>query len=238
MRFWYQKPLGRSLLKAERAGLDKILPRLFGYYLLQIGDTLDSDLLSSSPIHTKIVLDKEKSTCTNQNFIQANYTELPFLPESLDAVIYFHILEFSSNPLELLLETYKTIIPGGYIIVFGFNPHSLWQLSRICIKEAEPPWNGQFISPWKMRRLLTRSGFHAGDYETFFFRPPIENEQGLKKLLFLESLGQICWPYFGASYMFLAQKRVAEPTLLKMKKLERNLQVATSIPKPTSRNQT
>ena len=230
---WYQKPIGVDLLRSEILGLESILPQIFGYYIMQIGGSTDKKMLATSPIHNHIFINPDKNHPISKNSlaIQCQLDELPLAPESIDAAILFHILEFTRNPKTILKEVYTSLMPNGYAIIFGFNPYSLWGVAPLWKKQKEIPWQGKWISPGCMRHLLDAVGFSIGDYKTFYFRPPNNNEC----LLFLEGIGQIFWPYCGASYMFVAHKNIipltpVRPVVSFMKKFI----PIKALPKPTS----
>jgi SAM-dependent methyltransferase len=205
---WFQGIPGKYILKMEATGLNNVLPRLFGYFFLQLGVALDQKILADLPIQQHLFLNPCPHDVHPHNFIQANYDELPFVPESLDAALVLHILEFAKHPEKILAELYNALIPGGTALIFCFNPHSMMGLAKMWHSCKEFPWNGNFISPAKMRYMLNEVGFSVGDYQTVFFRPPLNNERLLHKLLFMETLGQLFAPYFGASYFFTAKKMV------------------------------
>lgn len=210
---WYEKLPGHALLKMELSGLSDVLPKLFGYNLLQLGYELNEQDLQECQIHKKFFLAREAPGTAQDNFIQGNPNNLPIQPESLDAVIIFHALEFIDNPEKTLQEAYNALIPGGAAIIFCFNPHSLMGLTCLMQNTAAVPWKGNFISPWRLGKMLRQASFAFSDYKTFYFRPFLKNEKLLKKLRFLESIGQMFWPYFGASSMFFCKKEVASMIL-------------------------
>ncbi|MEI8054953.1 MAG: methyltransferase domain-containing protein [bacterium] len=204
---WYKKPIGVALLQSELVGLSSILPQIFGYYIMQIGGPSDNkEVFASSQIHNHIIIN------SNSPSVKCQLDKLPFLPGSIDVAVLFHALEFAQDPQIILKEVYNTLIPSGYAIIFGFNPYSIWGMASLWQKQKEVPWLGNWISPGQMRHLLAKIGFSIGDYKTFYFRPP---SISTKQLLFLEGLGQIFWPYCGASYMYVAQKTLTTPTPIK-----------------------
>ena len=59
-------------------------------------------------------------------------------------------------------------------------------------------------------------------YNALFFRPPFLNAHRLQQTLFLEGVGQLCWPSYGAVYMIVAQKVESAVTMaLPFKGVER-----------------
>lgn len=233
---WYQTHLGATLLKSELAGLASVLPLTVGYYMAQIdGPPLDDAILATSPIHNYIMVNPENKHLPNDQLaVQCNINELPFVPESIDAIVMLHTLEFSKNPKLILKEVYDSLIKGGYVIIFSFNPHSLWGLAKTWKNlHKKEIWQGNWFTPEKLQHWLLEAGFSVGDYQTFYFRPPTENTG---KMLFLEGMGQLFWPYCGASCMYVAQKKSLLMTPIgKLKSFIRNSIAAKVLLKPASR---
>lgn len=203
---WYKNNLGHALLEAELAGLACVLPETFGYYIAAAGDPTDKKtLLATSSIHNHIIINPENiSQLTNNTLpIKCNLEELPFLSESLDAMVLFHILDFSPKPNIIIKECYNALINGGSLIIMGFNPYSLFGITKLLKHSKKDIWQGNWISPRSLQNLLLKIGFDVKDYQTFYFRPPSKNT---KKLLFMEGIGGLFWPYCGASYMLVAKK--------------------------------
>lgn len=217
-------------------GLAKVLPKTFGYYIAQIGGPIIDDLtLSNSNIHNHIFINPNKHHLSNNKFaIQCKLDELPFIPGSIDTIIILHTLEFIQKPLLILKEIYDSLIDGGYIIIFSFNPYSLWGAAKALKSSQENSiWSGNWLTPNKLRHLLYKAGFSVGDYQTFYFRPPTENTM---KMLFMEGMGQIFWPYCGASYMYAAQKKQAILTPIdKLKSSIKHPMTTKELLKPTQR---
>lgn len=233
---WYKKPIGTALLQSELVGLSNILPQIFGYYIIQIGGPIDSnEILATSHIHNHIIINSQASHHSNNSLaVQCELYELPFLPESIDVAVLFHVLEFSKKPRSILKEIYTALIPNGYAIIFGFNPYSLWHIASFWEKQKQTPWLGNWISSWRMRHLLVDTSFSIGDYKTFYFRPPSNNTE---KLLFLENIGKIFWPYCGASYMFVVQKKIAALTSVgPILSFMKYFKTAKALPKPATRD--
>ena len=234
---WYQKPVGTALLQSELGGLASVLPQIFGYYIMQIGGPINNDeVLATSHIHNHIIVNPNALSPSNDSLaVQCQLDELPFLPDSIDAAVLFHVLEFAQNPKAILKEIYTALIPNGYAIIFGFNPCSLWGMASLWQKQKEVPWFGNWISPGHMRHLLDEIGFSIGDYKTFYFRPPSTNPE---QLLFMEGLGQIFWPYCGASYMLVAQKTLTTLTPIRpLFSLVKYFKAAKALPKPARSSQ-
>jgi len=209
---WFQKPLGQHLLSEEVEVLQKILPDLFGYHLLQVGNVGYGCLLDSSRIMHRCLLS------LSANMIDKPYTSisgsaaaLPFANESLDVVVLPHVLEFEEHPHEILREVERVLIPEGYVIILGFNPLSFWGVWRwLFTRRDTVPWCGRFLSQLRLKDWLALLGCEVKTYKSFFFVLPFR-----KKIKFLKKLSVA--GNFGAVYVLVAQKRVATLTLLKSK---------------------
>jgi len=61
--------------------------------------------------------------------VETDYTALPFAAASIDLVLLPHVLEFASNPHQVLREVERVLVPEGQVVIAGFNPISLFGLS-------------------------------------------------------------------------------------------------------------
>jgi len=215
--------------------LTKVLPKIFGYYIAQIGGPFgNDDILFSSPIHNKIIVNPGDSLTNNTLVIRCKLEDLPFLPESIDAIVMLHILEFTKYPKLILKEIYDSLIPGGYAVILGFNPYSLWGITKFFNQAKTGIWSGNWLKPSQLRRWLLDMEFSLEDYQTFYFRPPSENA---KKTSVMEDIGQTFWPYCGASYMFIAKKTSIAVTPIgnTEESFVKSGGTIKALPKPTSR---
>jgi SAM-dependent methyltransferase len=122
---WFETPLGRQLLAEEQRLLDKELSCLFGYHLMQLSINRRVTLYNDSRICHCFSIGTGQSTPEDRVSAYGNFEDLPLEDESVDVTILHHVLEFSSNPHQLLKEASRVTIARGYIIILGFNPWSL-----------------------------------------------------------------------------------------------------------------
>jgi len=211
-QLWYASALGKRLAEREQQILDEYLPDLFGYYLLQCGcpeikvEKGAGDWLNSSRVSTRFRLDYDKNQSVN---CQANLAHLPMKSDSLDIVILPHVLDFSAEPHQVLREAERVLIAEGHVVILGFNPWSLWNISRyLLIWSKQAPWSARFFSAARVMDWLALLGFDVVQRQSYFFRPAIQSERISEKLGFLEKMGRRLWPNFGAGYVLVARKRV------------------------------
>ncbi len=124
---FYNTDSGQVFLDLESKLIDRALKNVFGYYLLQVGLTSSQELLASSRVKHKILVDS--SVCKKgkelfQNAVEANLDYLPIKEDSVDVVFLPHTLESVEDPYHLLRQVDVLLIPEGKLIITGFNPHS------------------------------------------------------------------------------------------------------------------
>lgn len=216
LSLWFQSDLGQQFVAAEKQQLDEVLPDLFGFYLLQIGQLGEVDLLSSSRVSHRKVMGLHREDLAKQGAFQGQSWALPIQSDSIDVVILPHTLDFSHYPHEVLREVERVLIPEGQVVITGFNPVSIWQFWRWSLRwRKQPPWCGHFFTTLRLRDWLKLLGFDVTQKRHFFYRPPLKKPSFMQKLAFMDKLGQVLWPVTGAGYMLVARKRVETLTPIK-----------------------
>ncbi len=229
---WYHSPLGQQIAQVEKTMLDQVLPTLFGYHLIQIGQYCDVALLQTSKVsHCSIMHTTNQAMISSvtDSHLSGQSHALPFASDSVDVVILNHVLEFSSFPHHVLREVERVLVPEGHVVVLMFNPWSLWSLHRLLLRwRNAPPWCGQFISATRSKDWLTLLGFDVSDLQSYFFRPALQNRALMSRFAWFESLGRRFWPIFGGGYMLVAKKKIETLTLIRPKWARRGRQVVTA----------
>lgn len=211
LRDWFQQPLGGVLLAQEQACLEQMLPDMFGHYLVQLG-FIDSglDFSSVSRFRSHVVLDMLAAAEGKVSPVLGDPVRLPFVTDSIDAVLMPHTLDFSPNPHQVLREAERVLIAEGRIIIVGFNPLSLWGLWRLVRKRPGGiPWCGQFLAPWRLHDWLSLLGFKVERTRRLMFRPPLGNQRLMAQLEFMERMGPGFWSPLAGVYVVQAVKRVS-----------------------------
>lgn len=210
---WYGSVLGREMCATELARLERVLPNLFGYYLLQLGWLPCVEWLESSRVQHRVVVDMECRSANGVVVLQSQLDNLAVANDSVDVVVLPHTLGFHADPHQVLREVERVLIPEGHVVILGFNPWSLWGLQRGLLHwRGEAPWCGRFLSPLRVRDWLSLLGFEIVHSESYFYRPAIARAAVLGRLRFMERLGRQFWPPLGGGYMLVARKRVSTLT--------------------------
>jgi len=200
---WFATPQGAYVLAWEMARIDQVVADIFGYYAVQVG-LPGIDFLRANRASSRI-----SAALSGSPGVVADAHELPFASESLDLVVLPHLLEFSSEPHQILREVERVLRPEGELVVTAFNPVSLWGVRKLLAQPPGVPWSGEFVSVLRMKDWLKLLNFEMRGGRFGCYRPPFESEQWLSRLGFLEHAGDRWWPVAGAVYLMQAKKRVA-----------------------------
>lgn len=204
---WFDSPLGRSLQAIETNRLRSILPSLYGKVVVQLGTLGKMDMIESSPAPTRIVLDllTHEHAVGVQGFPEA----LPFAGRSVDIALLPHTLDFASDPHQVLREVDRVLVPEGHAIVLGFNPLSMWGITRLFAKrQGRVPWCAHFVGVARIKDWLRLLEYEVTAGQMLYYRPPLQKESVMDRLYFLDKVGDRWWPMMAAAYLVVAKKRV------------------------------
>lgn len=241
---WHQEEAVARLIEAEKKELADILPTLYGYHLVLVGEAELGTLVSSSLITHQILINERRQGMRGRlSYLQAAEDALPLKTESVDVVVLSHALEHANHPHEVLREAHRVLIPEGYLVITGFNPISMWGIWHTWKQfRGVMPKQGRMFTQSRIRDWLSLLNFQVAKEGKFYFRPPMAPSPFYDKLVFLEGWGRKWWPFCAGAYTLLAVKRVISLTPIRPRwRLEKRLwQPATAaegIPKPTTTSQ-
>ena len=141
---WLSTPAGGRLLDLERPALQEAVRRFVGESLLWMGATSDLvDTTAQCMVRSRICTtystlgwagalarENEPADTAGVSLVVADTTELPFAGASFDGVVLHHALDVVADRRGTLREAARILKPGGRLVVVGFNPLSLWLLSK------------------------------------------------------------------------------------------------------------
>lgn len=212
---WFKTPIGLYIRAWEQKHLDKLTADIFGFNAIQIG------LPCMNGLHANRM--PYRWLTNNSNVIQISqiqkipiavihsFSELPFSTESLDLIILPHVLEFNTNPHQVLREVERVLIPGGQIIITGFNPTSLLGIRQIysqLIGIHFLPEIKELISLSRLKDWLKLLNMQVNRGNFGCYAPPCTTKKWLRRFAFMEKAGDRWWPYFGAIYIVQAIKHI------------------------------
>ncbi len=224
MQGWFESPAGRYLLAWEQQQFDLAVADIFGYHALQLGLPALDALAANRMPHRWLAVTHEASfgAAAARAELRLDYAALPFPAASLDLVALPHALDSHPNPHGTLREVARVLVPGGRVVLSGFNPASLWGLRqerehlcrRLGIGTALLPQPLDFIGSRRLRDWLHLLDLEIETGHYGCYRPLLGSEQWLRRWRWLDGVGARWWPFFGAAYFMVAVKRVHGVRLL------------------------
>jgi SAM-dependent methyltransferase len=199
---WLKSTHGQYLLEREQSFIDNSVADVFGFNAVQLG-LPHLDLMRASRIPLRVMAGGEANAD-----VRIVPEELPFASDSLDLVVMPHVLEFNQHPHQILREAERVLLPGGHIIITGFNPRSLWGIRRALGSKQDYPWCGHFISLPRIKDWLALLGFEVVAGRFACYAPPLADPGWLKRFRFMEPAGDRWWAVCGGVYCLQAIKRV------------------------------
>ena len=199
---WFETPLGRHVLTREQDYFDRVVADVFGFHAFQLGLT-GHELLRASRIPMRC-----RVGAAGTADIRADFRDLPIASNSADLVLMPHVLEFSTDPHQILREVARVLLPEAHVIITCFNPWSLWGARRTFGRRDEYPWHGRFINLPRLKDWLALLGLEIGGGQMSCYVPPCARQQWLDRFAFMEKAGDRWWPIAGGLYFLEAVKRV------------------------------
>jgi len=232
----YQKNFRAILREAEYRELHSLFEKTHATFFAQM---IQGDYSFVVAPHTSryrvCVSETFKKPIRDFDFVVADPEELPFEPNSLDAILFTHILEFSKNPQIILKEAYEALSSQGRLYILSFNPWSLWGLARYFKPRNVWPWEGKFWSILRILKWARQIGYVPLRTKTFLFHWPTHRREMHDKLFFLEPLGQLLCPWVGGVSLIVLQKNILCPTGLAYQWRKRMLSAAEGCPNVSNR---
>lgn len=197
----------------EQTYLDRAVADVFGFHALQLGFSALDGLQANRMPHRWLASDAHPEPWPlGRDVILTNYEALPFPSASLDLLVLPHTLELSYDPHATLREVERVLVPEGRVVICGFNPNSLWGLSKTCRRGFQEV--GHFIGQGRLRDWLKLLSFEVESTSFGCYRPAVKTERWLQRWAWMDEAGVRWWPIFGSVYGMVAIKRVPSMRLM------------------------
>lgn len=135
--------------------------------------------------------------------------------ESVDLVVLPFTLDSYDNPHQLLREVERVLVNEGRLVIFGFNPYSLWGLrNKFSRFPYLPIPNKKQISLHKTKDWLQLLSFEIDRGQLACYEPAMMSKKWLQKFNFMNKAGNRWWPFAGAVFYVSATKRHCNPSLV------------------------
>lgn len=198
---WQQFRQGEALNQAIAVAMQPWLQRIFGYYLLKVGDLSCQLDTSDCKVQHHISVGLHGKGL----MLRAEADALPFSENSVDAVLLSHHLEFAPDPHHVVREAHRVLRSDGYLLLTGVNPLSMVGLLKCwpALKQRYP-WHGRFFSVSRIKDWLHLVGFEILHEQRFFCSAMLAREHS--DSILQQWLERYCH-YFASSYVIVARKR-------------------------------
>lgn len=237
LRDWFRGAAGQRVLLAEQQVLDDITPCIFGYHAAQVCSVGTVSLMGGSRILNRALLATDEDAALGAQAI-CRPQQLPLGNDTTDLLILHHCLDFEDSPYQVLREAARAVIPGGALVVVGFNPWSLFGFLRLFrLGGTSAPWFARTLSPYRVTDWLRVLDFRVDGLESSYYLPPLEGERAVARLSLLQYLGGRWWPQRGMFYVLVARKSVAPLTpVRRFERQSRPMAVGVPVTSRVTRN--
>lgn len=204
---WMSSEDAKHLICLETSTASEFISDVFGYYVVQLGDYYPTQVMASSRMPHKILAGLGKNLGPFSDLI-CDVEAIPFGESTVDLLILPHVLEFARDPSAILRETERVLIGEGYLVVFGFNPWSLFGFASVFKRWQDvAPWNCNFISAPRLKDWLHVLGFETLIVRRFGYGSLKGNGLGAVTGN-TEKLMKYLLPRLGNMYFLVAKKKV------------------------------
>ena len=136
----------------------------------------------------------------------ADPTMMPLPDAAIDRVILVHALEAVESPTELLREVWRTLTPGGRMILVVPNRRGVW-----ARRDATPFGHGQPYSRSQLSRLMRDTLFSPEDWAETLYMPPLRSRVMLQTAAAWERVGTGLSLPFAGLHVVHATKQLHRP---------------------------
>ncbi|MDY6829253.1 MAG: methyltransferase domain-containing protein [Pseudomonadota bacterium] len=227
---WFATPVGRDVISAEQALIDEVLPDCWGRALVELSVLRNGLSYAAAPVQQRLRAVAVSDPGPGPRLL-VDPESLPFAPDSVDHLVLHHVLEYADSPHQVLREAVQALVPGGRLLVLGFNPMSLWGLSKWFARNRSIPWSGRFLPAHTLADWTSLLGCPLEGVVYGLYKPPLRNRQWLPKSTLLRAMAQRNnWPV-GGVYLAVVRKQRAALTLERRRRKRPRLAVI-NFPEP------
>jgi len=208
---WRDVPSSNSIKLLIQQQLDLILPSVYGYSLIKLGELSAVFNCDNANVVNQLIISQHRKTD-----VCADLVHLPLASDDVDAIFAPLVLEESINPHQLLREIVRSLRPGGKLIIVTFNPLSSWALHKLLLHRTQiKPWCYPFYRKGKLNDWLSLLGLEVTLEHRLFARLPGSEYQHNTQHS-SQHIESVDYSRFGAINMSVAEKKIKTLTPIKM----------------------
>lgn len=215
---WLARSDTQRLMALEGGWLADWVGQLHGRHLLYAGVDENPKFLNRTPTQHcfRVGLPWQKGLVDVQTQIQDG--DWPFADESLDVTVLQHALDMTNRPHQMIREATRSLVSGGYLIVVGFNPASIWGGVRWLRNfSTELPWVANPVAHDRLSDWLTLLDFRIENVTSAAHIWPLNvGSESLSRRIDRVVAGSHLIP--GNIYILVARKTVAGMTTIRSRK--------------------
>lgn len=206
---WGALYLGETLKRLADQRLGDISRKLFGYYLVKLGNLSSELQLPECPIKHKINFFRHIGYPASNEFamnIVGEPLALPFAERCIDAFVIAHELDFSHDPHQLLREVDRCIMPDGHIVIIGFNPISLTGAAKwLSIRKNNYLRDARCFSAGRVKDWLSLLGYQITQVQ-YYVHSPLVFEGAIDLDSYWSRFANKYLPFLASVYLIVGKK--------------------------------
>ncbi len=215
LRKFYASPLGKITARLIRKQIRILWPSVknmgilgLGYappFLKSLSEEADRSVAVMPSLQGVIRWPRHKNSddYSGNVAVLARETDLPIKEASMDRVIIVHCLEHTDHSKQMLREVWRTLAPGGRVLIIVPSRLGPW-----CRSEATPFGHGKPFSTGQIKELLSKNMLSPTRWTSALFLPPFKSRTMLTALASLERTGQRWWNHFAGVLVIEAEKQI------------------------------
>lgn len=154
------------------------------------------------PRHKDHNEDRQGKYCGNLSTLACE-TDIPLKDASMDRIIVIHCLEHTDHSKHMLREVWRTLAPGGRVMIVVPSRLGPW-----CRSEKTPFGHGKPFSTAQLRQMLSDNMLSPTRSTSALFLPPFKSRTMITALATLETTGRRWWSKFAGVLMIEAEKQI------------------------------
>jgi SAM-dependent methyltransferase len=220
---WLETSAGQSLLLQEQQLAGRVLERVFGDQIVQIGNWGPPDIfLGQARTQFSVLLGDELLPGVGA---MAAPQRLPVLTDSIDAVLLPHTLDISPDPHAVLREVHRVLRPDGKLIVLAFNPASWCGFRHTFAPSGFPPGVKRQIPARRLTDWLRLLNLDIESINGCYASTPASQAGKLLRR----------WHWFASAYVLVATKQTIPMTIIRPR-VRRQTRLVGGLVNPSTRN--
>ncbi len=133
----------------------------------------------------------------------AHNGNLPLMDAAIDRILVIHTLEHTQSSRHLLREIWRSLAPGGRVIIIVPNRLGLWART-----DRTPFGHGTPFSTLQLRQLLSENMLTPTQATSALHLPPFKNRSLLSLMTTFEGTGQRWWHNLAGALIVEAEKQI------------------------------